>query len=100
MQREPQCTVGNIFADDTGMADSFNARLDSLCFDIAMRLRDVCKGWPDEQFEKLVRSVADITARYDMGADGIMANASIAEKLGADMRALADQNAERRSDLH
>jgi len=77
-----------------------SSRLHSLLFDIAMRLRDVCKGWPDEQFENLVRSVADIAMRYDMGVDRGAAQGPIGDQIVADMSALANQNAERPTELH
>ena len=59
---------------------------------IAIRLQPVCSDWPSERFTGMVKRIAEITLKYDLGVISFMFDRSETEALIADLNAAAQRS--------
>ena len=69
--------------------------------EVEARLRPVCPDWPESLFQEVVSQIVEITLKYDGSGQKseLIYDPRIAEKLVANLKDLADRNAEIRTQL-
>jgi hypothetical protein len=81
------------------MHDPENPRLEELRAEIAGRLEPVCRDWPTEMFDEMVRGLAALTLKYEHSAAPGAYDRRTTDRLIDEMKALAQRNAEVRSTI-
>ena len=81
------------------MHEPENPRLDELRSEIAARLTAVCRDWPAEMFEEMVRGLAALTLKYEHAAAPGAYDRRTTDRLIEEMKALATRNAEVRNTI-
>jgi hypothetical protein len=62
-------------------------RVDALVETMAARLRPLCADWPEDAFNEMVRSLAEITVKYEGVATGGVYDRRTTDRLVEEMRA-------------
>ena len=76
------------------MSSSQHSRIEELHATIAARLHKVCRDWPLERFEAMVRNLASITLKYERQL--LPNDLSSTEELIQQMKALRQRSADHR----
>jgi hypothetical protein len=71
-------------------------RLEALIASMGTRLRPVCANWPDDEFDRMIRELAEITLKYEGRANGGMYDRRATDRLVAELRSALEENSARR----
>jgi hypothetical protein len=83
--------------DDPTPTEQRQQRLDELQSQIAARLEPVCKEWPTEMFEEMVRGLAALTVKYERHSDAPTYDRRTTDRLLDDMKTLIERSVELRN---
>src|SRR5688500_19284796 len=83
--------------DDPMLTEQRQQRLAELQSQIAVRLEPVCKGWPTEMFEEMVRGLAALTLKYERQGAPPTYDRRTTDRPLDDMKTLTERSGELRN---
>jgi hypothetical protein len=83
--------------DDPMLTEQRQRRLEELRSQIAARLEPVCREWPTEMFEEMVRGLAALTLKYEHHGDAPSYDRRTTDRLLDDMKTLIERSVELRN---